>query len=72
MFQMAAIGPMFGQLGFFTKFAGKDFEDERPRDRFVAESRRLHGVLETRLSGRDFIMDEYSIADIALIGWGRR
>ena len=71
MFQMAAVGPMFGQLGFFTKFAGKDFEDKRPRDRFVAESRRLLGVLETRLTGRDYIMDDYSIADIALIGWVR-
>ena len=68
MFQMAAVGPMFGQLGFFTKFAGKDFEDKRPRDRFVAESKRLLGVLETRLTGRDYIMDDYSIADIALIG----
>ncbi|SEQ11726.1 GST-like protein [Devosia sp. YR412] len=71
MFQMAAVGPMFGQLGFFHKFAGKDFEDKRPRDRFVAESKRLLGVLETRLSGRDYIMDDYSIADIALIGWVR-
>ena len=71
MFQMAAVGPMFGQLGFFTKFAGKDFEDKRPRDRFVAESKRLLGVLETRLTGRDYIMDDYSIADIALIGWVR-
>jgi GST-like protein len=71
MFQMAAIGPMFGQLGFFYKFAGKDFEDKRPRDRFVAESKRLLGVLESRLTGRDYIMDEYSIADIALIGWVR-
>ena len=71
MFQMAAVGPMFGQLGFFTKFAGKDFEDKRPRDRFVAESRRLLGVLETRLTGRDYIMDDYSIADVALIGWVR-
>ena len=71
MFQMAAVGPMFGQLGFFTKFAGKDFEDKRPRDRFVTESKRLLGVLETRLSDRDYIMDDYSIADIALIGWVR-
>jgi GST-like protein len=71
MFQMAAVGPRFGQLGFFTKFAGKDFEDKRPRDRFVTESKRLLGVLETRLAGRDFIMDDYSIADIALIGWVR-
>ena len=72
MFQMASIGPMFGQVGFFHKFAGKDFEDKRPRDRYVAESKRLLGVLETRLSGRDWIMgDEYTIADIASLGWVR-
>lgn len=69
MFQMAAIGPMFGQLGFFHKFAGKDYEDKRPRDRYVAESRRLLGVLNTRLEGRDWIMGDYSIADIATLGW---
>ena len=71
MFQMGAIGPMFGQVGFFHKFAGKDFEDKRPRDRYVAESRRLLGVLETRLQGRDWLMDDYSIADIASVGWVR-
>lgn len=71
-FQMAAIGPMFGQLGFFHKFAGKDYEDKRPRDRYVAESRRLLGVLEGRLADRRFIMgDDYTIADIAMIGWVR-
>ncbi|WP_184720198.1 glutathione S-transferase N-terminal domain-containing protein [Caulobacter sp.] len=72
MFQMAAIGPMFGQLGFFHKFAGKDFEDKRPRDRYVAESKRLLGVLEGRLATRDWIMgDDYTIADIATLGWVR-
>ncbi|WP_240230379.1 glutathione S-transferase N-terminal domain-containing protein [Devosia lacusdianchii] len=71
MFQMAAIGPMFGQVGFFHKFAGREFEDKRPRDRYVAESKRLLGVLETRLAGRDWIMGEYSIADIAILGWVR-
>ena len=71
-FQMAAVGPMFGQLGFFHKFAGKDYEDKRPRDRYAAESKRLLGVLETRLDGRQWIMDdEYTIADIALLGWVR-
>ncbi|WEK04975.1 MAG: glutathione S-transferase N-terminal domain-containing protein [Candidatus Devosia phytovorans] len=69
MFQMAAIGPMFGQLGFFHKFAGAAYEDKRPRDRYAAESKRVLGVLETRLEGRDWIMDDYSIADIAAIGW---
>src|SRR5690606_25546685 len=71
-FQMAAIGPMFGQVGFFHKFAGREFEDKRPRDRYVAESRRLLGVLEGRLEGRDWIMgDDYTIADIASLGWVR-
>jgi GST-like protein len=71
-FQMAAIGPMFGQLGFFHKFAGKDYEDKRPRDRYAKESKRLLGVLESRLEGRDWIMgDEYTIADISMLGWVR-
>jgi len=71
-FQMAAIGPMFGQVGFFNKFAGKDYEDKRPRDRYVNESKRLLGVLETRLADRPWIMgDEYTIADISMIGWVR-
>jgi len=70
MFQMGGIGPMFGQLGFFNKFGGKDFEDKRPRDRYVAESRRLLGVLDQRLHGREWIMgDAYSIADIATFHW---
>jgi GST-like protein len=72
MFQMGGIGPMFGQVGFFNKFAGKDYEDKRPRDRYVAESRRLLGVLEQRLAGRAWIMgDEYTIADIATFPWVR-
>jgi GSH-dependent disulfide-bond oxidoreductase len=72
MFQMGGIGPMFGQLGFFHKFAGKDFEDKRPRDRYAAESRRLLGVLEQRLTGRPWVMgDRYTIADIAIFPWVR-
>jgi GSH-dependent disulfide-bond oxidoreductase len=72
MFQMGGIGPMFGQLGFFHKFAGKDFEDKRPRDRYAAESRRLLGVLEQRLTGRPWVMgDQYTIADIAIFPWVR-
>ena len=72
-FQMAAIGlPFFGQVGFFHKFAGREIEDKRPLDRYAKESKRLIGVLETRLTGRAWIMgDDYSIADIALIGWVR-
>ncbi|KJV33582.1 glutathione S-transferase [Aquitalea magnusonii] len=72
MFQMGGVGPMFGQLGFFHKFAGKDIEDKRPRDRYVAESRRLLGVLDARLKGRRWIMgDEYTIADMAILPWVR-
>jgi GST-like protein len=72
MWQMGGVGPMFGQLGFFHKFAGKDFEDKRPRDRYVAESKRLLGVLEQRLTGRAWILGEnYSIADIAVFPWVR-
>lgn len=71
-FQMAAIGPMFGQLGFFHKFAGREYEDKRPRDRYADETKRLLGVLETRLDGREWLMgDDYTIADIATLGWVR-
>jgi GST-like protein len=70
MFQMGGIGPMFGQLGFFHKFAGKDYEDKRPRDRYAAESKRLLGVLDKHLEGRSWIMgEEYTIADIATFPW---
>ena len=62
---------MFGQLGFFHKFAGKAFEDKRPLERYVTESKRLLGVLEARLEGRDWIMGDYSIADVATLGWVR-
>jgi len=72
MFQMGGIGPMFGQVGFFHKFAGKAFEDKRPRDRYVAESARLLAVLDQRLEGRAWIMGEqYTIADIAIFPWVR-
>lgn len=72
MFQMGGVGPMFGQLGFFHKFAGKEFEDKRPRDRYVAETKRLLGVLNQRMEGRDWIMGkDYSIADIAIWPWVR-
>ena len=72
MFQMGGIGPMFGQVGFFHKFAGKDYEDKRPRDRYIAEAKRLLAVLDGQLEGRDWILgDEYSIADIATFPWVR-
>ena len=70
MFQMGGIGPMFGQVGFFHKFAGKEYEDKRPRDRYVAEAKRLLAVLEQRLEGRRWVMGTaYTIADIAIFPW---
>jgi GST-like protein len=72
MFQMGGLGPMFGQVGFFNKFAGREIEDKRPLQRYVAEAKRLLGVLDARLAGRDWIMgDDYTIADISMLGWVR-
>ncbi|MEP6861954.1 MAG: glutathione S-transferase N-terminal domain-containing protein [Deltaproteobacteria bacterium] len=71
MFQMGGVGPMFGQVGFFNKFAGKDYEDKRPRDRYVAEAVRLLNVMEHRLAERAWLMDDYSIADMATFPWVR-
>jgi GST-like protein len=72
MFQMGGIGPMFGQVGFFHKFAGREYEDKRPRDRYVAESKRLLGVLDKVLAQHAWIAgDEYTIADIATFPWIR-
>lgn len=71
-FQMAAIGPMFGQLGFFHKFAGREIADKRPLERYRVESRRLVGVLDGRLKDRKWIMgNDYTIADISMLGWVR-
>src|SRR6187397_3419523 len=71
-FQMAFIGPMFGQVGYFYKFAGREIADKRPLERYRDESKRLLGVLETRLKGRTWIMDDdYTIADISMLGWVR-
>jgi GST-like protein len=71
-FQMAFIGPMFGQVGYFHKFAGREIEDKRPLERYRNESKRLLGVMETRLVGRSWIMGgEYTIADISMLGWVR-
>jgi GST-like protein len=70
MWQMGGVGPMFGQLGFFHKFAGREVEDKRPRDRYAAEARRLLGALDGRLAGRTWIMgDEFTVADIAVFPW---
>ena len=71
MFQMGGMGPIFGQVGYFNKFAGKAIEDKRPLERYVAESKRVLGVLDGRLEGRDWVMDDYSIADISMLGWVR-
>ena len=71
-FQMAAVGPMFGQLGFFYKFAGREIEDKRPLERYAKETKRLLGVIDARLQGREWIMgDDYTIADIAVFPWVR-
>ena len=72
MWQMGGLGPMVGQLGFFHKFAGREYEDKRPRDRYAKESARLIRVLEARLEGREWLVgDDFSIADIASLGWIR-
>jgi GSH-dependent disulfide-bond oxidoreductase len=72
MFQVGGVGPMFGQVGFFHKFAGRDYEDKRPRDRYVAEAQLLLRVLDTRLAGRAWLMgDPYTIADMAVFPWVR-
>jgi len=69
--QVGHVGPFFGQVGFFNKFGGRDWEDKRPLERFADESKRLLQVLDDRLAGRDWVMDDYSIADISLLGWVR-
>ena len=69
--QMAFVGPMFGQIGYFYRFDGKAIADPRPLEHYVEESKRLLGVLDRRLEGRDWVMAEYSIADISLLGWVR-
>ncbi|HVF17664.1 MAG TPA: glutathione S-transferase N-terminal domain-containing protein [Steroidobacteraceae bacterium] len=72
MFQAAGVGPMFGQVGFFHKFAGKEYEDKRPRDRYVAESRRLLHVLNVQLKQGPWMLREtFTIADIAIFPWVR-
>jgi GST-like protein len=71
-FQIGGIGPIFGQVGFFNKFAGKEYEDKRPLQRYVNEAKRLLGVIDRRLDGRQWIMgDDYTIADISMLGWVR-
>lgn len=69
MFQMGGLGPMFGQMGFFVKFAGSEIEDPRPRERYINEAKRLLSVLEKELADKDWIAGDYSIADIAIAPW---
>lgn len=71
MFQMGGLGPMFGQLGFFYKFAGSQIEDPRPRQRYIEEGKRLLAVVDKQLEGQDWIAGDYSIADIAIAPWLR-
>ena len=69
MFQMGGVGPMFGQLGFFYKFAGSEIEDPRPRERYINEAKRLLAVLEDQMADKEWIAGDFSIADIALCPW---
>ncbi len=69
MFQMGGLGPMLGQLGFFSKFAGSEWEDKRPQQRYIDEAKRLLNVLNGELDGKDWITGEYSIADMAIAPW---
>ena len=71
MWQMGHVGPFFGQVGFFHRFAGREWEDKRPLQRYVDETKRLLGVLDDRLTGREWVMGDYSIADISMGGWVR-
>lgn len=71
MFQMGGVGPMFGQIGYFHRYKGSEIEDKRPRDRYVAEARRLLGVIDRQLDGRVWITGDYSVADIAIAPWVR-
>ena len=71
MFQMGGVGPMFGQIGFFHRYKGREIEDKRPLNRYVNEAKRLLGVIDRQLDGRDWITGDYSIADIAIAPWVR-
>ena len=69
MFQMGGLGPMLGQMGFFVKFAGSQWEDKRPQQRYIDEGKRLLAVLDKELDGKDWITGDFSIADIAIAPW---
>jgi GST-like protein len=69
MFQMASVGPMFGQLSHFTKYAPEKIG--YAIDRYTDEVKRLMGVLNTRLAFATYLGGDYSIADIATWPWIR-
>ena len=72
MWQMGHVGPYFGQVGFFHKFGGREWEDKRPLKRFAGESKRLLKMLDDRLAAHEWVMGgDYTIADISLLGWVR-
>ena len=70
-FQVGHVGPMFGQFGFFHKFAGREIEDPRPKERYRGEAKRAMRVIEGQLQGRDYLLGDYSIADIMIWPWIR-
>jgi len=69
MFQMAGIGPMQGQAVVFVRYFPEDVPPAR--ERYINETRRLYSVLDTRLAGREWIVDDFSVADIANWSWAR-
>lgn len=69
MWQMGGVGPMFGQFNWAVRYAGREIEDPRVRERFAGEARRLLRVLEGALEGKEWVAGDYSVADIALGPW---
>ena len=69
MFQMAGIGPMQGQAVVFVRYFPEDIP--AAKDRYINESRRLYEVLDRRLEGREWLVNDFSIADIANWSWIR-
>ena len=67
MWQMGGVGPMFGQNNHFRHYAPEKVPYAVRR--YGDEVHRLYGVINGRLGGRDYVADEYSIADMALVGW---
>jgi GST-like protein len=69
MWQMGGVGPMFGQLNHFRNYAPEKLPYAITR--YSNEAHRLYRVLNTRLTGRDYVAGDYSIADMAIFGWAR-